>query len=305
MSSTAETWQMGEHAVEVSHLEKLYWPEPGFTKGNMLRYYQRIALTMLPHLRERPVTLRVFPEGAMGESFYQRARLEQAPDWLRSVPYRPKTGRPASARSSATPLPLIDDEAGLIWFANAGAIEFHTWGARQPDLSRPDQAVFDLDPGEAATFAHVLEAATHLHEELKHIGLDGYPKTSGGHGLHVVVPLANGPSFEDVRAWVKRIAERLADRFPTLLAVAHGATHSGGYVTIDYAQNSVGRNTAAPYTLRGRNPKPLVSAPLTWDEVAAGKIQLTEYTPDAVLERVQRLGDLFAPLERQRQILPD
>jgi bifunctional non-homologous end joining protein LigD len=204
-----------------------------------------------------------------------------------------------------TQLPVIDDGAGLIWFANAGAIEFHTWGARLPDLSQPDQAIFDLDPGEAASFAHVLEAATHLRDELKQLGLDGYPKTSGGHGLHVVIPLATGPTFEGVRAWVKGIAEGLAGKFPTLLAVAHGATHSGSHVTIDYAQNSMGRNTAAPYTLRGRSTQPLVSAPLTWDEVAAGKIQPTECTPDAVLERVEQLGDLFAPIQQQGQRLPN
>ena len=203
-----------------------------------------------------------------------------------------------------TPLPLIDDEAGLIWFANTGAVEFHTWGARLPDLSRPDQAIFDLDPGENTSFAHVLEAAMHLHEELEQLGLSGYPKTSGGHGLHVVLPLATGPTFEVVRAWVNGVAERLAERFPTLLAVAHGATHSGSHVTIDYAQNSIGRNTAAPYSLRGRSPQPVVSTPLTWDEVAAGKIQPTECTPTAALERVQRVGDLFARAQQRGQQLP-
>lgn len=304
MGSSAETWQIGEHSVEVSHLDKLFWTEPDFTKGDMLRYYRDIAPTILPPLHERPVTLRVFPEGGLGESYYQRARPEYAPDWLRSVPYRPKTGRPASASSSVTPLPLIDDAAGLVWFANAGAIEFHTWGAQLPDLTRPDQAIFDLDPGEEVSFGRVLEAAMKLHGELTQVGLDGYPKTSGGHGLHVVIPLATGPTFEEVRAWVKGIAERLAERYPKLLAVAHGGTHSGSHVTIDYAQNSVGRNTAAPYTLRGRSPQPLVSTPLTWDEVAAGKIQPTECTPDAVLERVQRLGDLFAAAQRRGQQLP-
>jgi bifunctional non-homologous end joining protein LigD len=270
----------------------------------MLRYYLDMAPTMLPYLRERPVTLRVFPEGATAESYYQRARPEYAPSWLRSVAYHPKTSKSSNGDGPATPLPLLDDAAGLIWFANAGAIEFHLWGARMPELLQPDLAIFDLDPGEATSFAHVREAGMHVREELERLRLTGYPKTSGGHGLHVFIPVAPGYTFAYVRAWVKAVAERLADRFPALIAVAHGATHSGSHVTIDYAQNSVGRNTAAPYTLRGRGPQPLVSTPLTWNEVADGDIQPHECTPATVLERVQRLGDLSAPVLHNGQLLP-
>jgi bifunctional non-homologous end joining protein LigD len=304
MSASSETWRIGDHAVEVGHLDKLYWPEAGVTKGDMLRYYLDIAPTMLPYLRERPVTLRVFPEGTTGESYYQRARPEYAPSWLRSVPYHPITSKLSNGDGPTTNLPLLDDAAGLIWFPNAGAIEFHLWGARLPELLQPDLAIVDLDPGESTSFAHVCEAGMHVREELERLRLKGYPKTSGGRGLHVFIPLAPGYTFVDVRAWVKTVAERLADRFPTLIAVAHGATHSGSHVTIDYAQNSVGRNTAAPYTLRGRGLQPLVSTPLTWDEVAVGKIQPSECTTAAVLERVQHFGDLFVPVLQNSQELP-
>jgi bifunctional non-homologous end joining protein LigD len=305
MSAASETWQIGDHTVEIGHLEKLYWPEAGVTKGDMLRYYRSIAPVMLPHFRERPATLRVFPNGAAGESYYQRARPEYAPCWLRSVPYRPKTSKASNGDRSATPLPLVDNAAGLIWFANAGTIEFHLWGARLPKLSEPDQAIFDLDSGATAPFTHVLEAGVCLREQLDQLGLKGYPKTSGGHGLHVYVPLAAGHTFVGVRTWVKAVAEHLAAGFPSLIAVAHGATHSGTHITIDYAQNSIGRNNAAPYTLRGRGLQPLISTPLTWEEVAAGNIQPADFTPAVVLERVQRLGDLFAPALQEEQHLPD
>ncbi len=161
MSASSETWQLGSQAVKVSHLEKLYWPQTGFTKGDMLRYYQQIAHTALPYFKDRPVTLRVFPQGVEGVSYYLRDCPDYAPDWLQRVQYRPKTV------THLVPLPLIDNAAGLIWFANEGAIEFHLWSSHVPDLTEPDQAIFDLDPGEAASFHDVREAALRLHEKLE------------------------------------------------------------------------------------------------------------------------------------------
>jgi bifunctional non-homologous end joining protein LigD len=192
-------------------------------------------------------------------------------------------------------LPLIDTAAGLIWFANEGAIEFHLWSAHVPDLTQPDQAIFDLDPGNTASFHDVREAALRLHDQLDQAGVRGYPKTSGGRGLHIYVPLAAGYTFERVRSWVKAVGQQLATTYPELIAIAHGPTHRGGRVTIDYAQNSVGRNTAAPYTLRAGTAHPTVSTPLTWAELAAGTIHPADLTPQVVLERVGRRGDLFAP----------
>ena len=198
---------------------------------------------------------------------------------------------------------LVDDAAGLIWLANAGSIEFHLWSARLPDLAAPDQAIFDLDPGHQAEFADVLRAALRLNAELERLGLRGYPKTSGGHGLHVYMPLAPGHTFPAVRAWVKALAEQLAAGDPELIAVAHGSTHRGRQVTIDHAQNSVGRNTAAPYTVRALPGAP-VSAPLTWDEVKAGLVQPSDLTLRVVRDRVRANGDLFAPVLQGGQRLP-
>jgi bifunctional non-homologous end joining protein LigD len=188
-------------------------------------------------------------------------------------------------------LPLIDTAAGLLWFANQGAIEFHLWGSHTPDLTQPD-----LDAGEAASFETLREAALRLHDALEQAGVRGYPKTSGGSGLHVFVPLSPGHTFQRVRTWVKAVGEQLADAHPKLMALSRGGTHQGGHVTIDYAQNSVGRNTAAPYTLRAHPVHPMVSTPLTWAELEEGTIDPANLSPQVVLSRVERLGDLFAPV---------
>jgi bifunctional non-homologous end joining protein LigD len=290
MNASSETWQFGDQSVQVTHLERAYWPQVGFTKGDLLDYYRQIAPVVLPYLKDRPVTLRVYPQGVEGASYYLRDCPEQAPDWLRRVQYQPKTV------SHPVPLPLIDATAGLVWFANQGAIEFHLWGSHTPDLSQPDLAIFDLDPGETASFAAVREAALRLHDVLGQAGVSGYPKTSGGGGLHVFVPLAPGHTFERVRAWVKGVGQQLADTHPDLVALARGATHQGGRVTVDYAQNSIGRNTAAPYTLRAHPVHPTVSTPLTWKELEEGGLDPADLAPQVVLERVERLGDLFAPV---------
>jgi bifunctional non-homologous end joining protein LigD len=295
MSASSETWQLGSQAVQVSHLEKLYWPQTGFTKGEMLHYYQQIAPVVLPYFKDRPVTLRVYPQGVDGVSYYLRDCPAKAPDWLRRVQYRPKTV------THLAPLPLIDNAAGLIWFANQGAIEFHLWSSHVPDLTQPDQAIFDLDPGATTAFHDVREAALRLHDKLEQGGVTGYPKTSGGHGLHIYVPLATGYTFGRVRSWVKSVGQQLATTYPELISLAQGSTHRGGRVTIDYAQNSVGRNTAAPYTLRASSTHPQVSTPLTWEELDASTIDPADLTPQVVLERVQRLGDLFAPILHTEQ----
>ena len=176
-------------------------------------------------------------------------------------------------------------------------------GSHLPDLRQPDLAIFDLDPGETASFAAAREAGLRLHDALAQAGGRGYPKTSGGGGLHVFVPLAPGHTFERVRGWVKAMGQQLESTYPDLIALAHGATHRGGRVTVDYAQNSLGRNTATPYTLRAHPAHPTVSTPLTWKELDAGVLHPADLTPLVVLGRVERLGDLFAAVLQGEQQL--
>ncbi|HEY1391434.1 MAG TPA: non-homologous end-joining DNA ligase [Ktedonobacterales bacterium] len=304
MNTASEIWQVEGHSIPVSHLEKVFWPAAGFTKQDMLRYYLQIAPVALPHFRDRPVTLRVFPEGTSGASFYQRELPSHAPSWIAAEVYHPKTGDSGAKTPRTITTPLINDAASLIWLANGGCVEFHLWSARAPHLDLPDQAIFDLDPGENAPFSRVLEAGLRLREHLERLGIASYAKTSGGRGLHVYAPLAPVHPYVDVRQWVNTTAQQLAADYPTLVAAAHGATHRGDYVTIDYAQNSIGRNTAAPYTIRAGASIPRVSAPLSWEEIAADIIRPDDLTPDVALERVQRYGDLFAPALLANQRLP-
>jgi bifunctional non-homologous end joining protein LigD len=297
MHATSETWHVAGRLVPVSHLDKPFWPEDGLTKGDLLRYYRRMAPAILPYCQDRPATLRVFPDGIDGVAYYRRHLPEDAPRWMRRVPYHPTTAE------HPRHYPLIDDAAGLVWLANQGSIECHLWGSKLPTLAHPDQIIFDLDPGEEAPFADVLQAALRLREALERLGMRSYPKTSGGCGLHVYLPLAPEYPFDSVRTWVKSVVEALAAAHPKRIAVAHGATHRGRQVTIDHAQNSMGRNTAAPYTLRALPGAP-VSTPLTWDEVEAGQVRPADLTLHAIPERVQRMGDLFAPVLRGDQHLP-
>jgi bifunctional non-homologous end joining protein LigD len=248
-------------------------------------------------LKDRPITPVVYPRGITGPRYYRRERPKTAPAWVRSAEYETATD------GHTIQVLLIDDAAGLIWLANSGAIEVHIWGARLPDLAEPDLVVFDLDPGEQATFEQVLRAARILRERLEGAGLRGYPKTSGGAGLHVFLPLAPGHAFEQVRDWVRDLTEDLAADHPDLIAVSHGPTHRGTLVTVDHAQNSVGRNTAAPYTARALPGAP-VSTPLTWDEVEAGRFRPSGFTLKTARDRLERHGDLFRPVLAADQRLP-
>ena len=298
MTKNEETWQVDGRSLTVSHLQKTFWPEDGLSKGEMLAYYRQMAPLMLPYFQDRPVTARVFPNGIHGFSYYRRDLPDNAPDWLRYADYEPVT------TGKTIQVPLIDDAAGLLWLANQGGIEFHLWAARLPNLAEPDMAIFDLDVGAKADFGDVLQAALRLREALTAVNLQSYAKTSGGTGLHVYVPLSPGYTFDFVREWVKGIAIQLEAAHPDLMAVAHGRTHEGQTVTIDYAQNSIGRNTAAPYTLRARPGAP-VSAPLTWEEVADGRITPADFNIHTMPQRTADHGDLFLPVLTEKQSIPE
>jgi bifunctional non-homologous end joining protein LigD len=292
------TWTLDGHGLELNHPDRILWPDDGITREDLMAYYRDIAPLMLPHLADRPVTLRTYPEGIDGPSFYKRDLPENAPSWLRAVDY---TGQ---STTRTIQVPLIDNAAGLTWFANTGTIEIHAWTARAPRLDQPDQAIFDLDPGESATFADVLRAALLVREALDQDGLRGYPKTSGRQGMHVHVPLASGAGYPEVRAWVKSVAERLEANHNGVIAVARGATHRGESVTIDYAQNSIARNTAAPYTVRAA-PGATVAAPLSWQEVEDGTVRPGDFTLRTMPARVATHGDLLAPVLQGGQSLPE
>ncbi len=292
-SQGTESWVLGGRELTLHHLDKVYWPVQkgessglgeGWTKGDMCRYYRDVAPFVLPYLKDRPATLRVFPEGIHGFNYYRRSMPAKAPDWIQWTSYEAET------RDRILHLPLLQDVASLLWFADKAAIELHMWGAKLPDLSRPDLAIFDLDVGKGVSPRRVLDAALCLRGLLKEEGREGFPKTSGGDGMHVFVPLEKEQSFESVREWVKGLGETLEMRHPQLIALARGKTHAGKRVTVDYAQNSKGRNTAAPYTLRARPGAP-VSTPLRWEEVEKGGFVPGDFNIATVPERLKKMGD--------------
>ena len=295
--ATHESWTINDHDLQVTSLDKLYWPDDGLTKGDALSYYRAVANAMLPYLRHRPVTLRAYPNGIRGPQFWRREQPEGAPGWLSSVTYQPET------REEKIEVPIIEDEAALIWYANHSAIEVHQWLSLKDDLEHPDWAVFDLDPGETVEFEQVLQAAIHVRDDLESDSLQAFAKTSGGTGMHVFVPLTPEIPFDDVREWVHGVAQRLAQRHPDEIAAASGGTHRGSLVTIDHAQNSVARNTAAPYTLRARPGAP-ISTPVTWQEVESGRIRPNQFTLRTVPERLKRERDAWKGALDVRQSPP-
>lgn len=283
-----EVWELAGRRVEVKNLDKVFWPERGYTKGDLLRYYRAVAPVMLPYLRGRPLTLVMCPDGIAAGCYYRRKRPAHAPDWMPFVPYNPRT------KTGRVPLILVEDEAQLIWLANQAAVEFHVWASTARDLAHPTWLVLDLDPGDRTGFEDVLRAALLVREELERLGLEGWPKTSGGRGLHLLVPLEPGRyTHAQVRAWAKAFTVHLAKRSGGLLRLPHRATHRGRGVFVDYAQNGYGRNTAAPYSLRAKPGAP-VSTPLGWDEVETGALQPADFNLETVPERIRRQGDLLA-----------
>ena len=296
-NKTSDEWELNKRTIKLTSLDKLYWPDDGLTKGDALSYYREMSSVMLPFLRDRPLTLRVFPRGLGGPGYWRRERADSTPEWLHSVTYQPES------RKDQIGVPLIDDAAGLIWYADHSAIEFHQWLSRASDLEQPDWAVFDLDPGDDVSFDQVLEAALRVRDELAESDLSGFAKTSGGAGLHVFVPITPGQSFDVVREWVHALAVRLAERYPDLIAPASGGTHTGKRVTIDHAQNSIGRNTSAPYSLRARRGAP-VSTPVSWDEIEKGKIRPEQFTLTTVPKRVEKIGDIWERALKLHQRLP-
>ena len=288
-------WQLGDRRLEVKNLDKVFFPEAGLTKGDVLDYYRRVAAVMLLYLHRRPLTLLMCPDGLQGTCYYRRKLPPHAPDWFPRVYYNPKT------KSGHVPLILVEDAAELLWLVNQAAIEFHHWAARWPELARADLLIFDLDPGEVG-FEAVLQAARLVREQLLALGLDAFPKTSGGKGLHLFVPLKPHPSHDEVRAWAKAFAEKLAEE-TDLIGLPRKKSHAGDRVQIDYAQNGYGRNTAAPYTLRAKPGAP-VSTPLFWEEVEKGGFTPADFNLRSVLERLQKLGDPFAELRHRAFSLP-
>jgi bifunctional non-homologous end joining protein LigD len=281
--------------LKLSNLDKVLYPEPGFTKGQVIDYYTRIAPTVLPHLRGRALTLKRYPNGVDGKYFYEKQRPSHAPDWVKSKTI--ETG------DRDIDFVLCDDLPTLVWLANLADLELHPSLALAKNPDRPTVLAFDLDPGEPAALPECREVALLLRDMLADLGLDCCAKTSGSKGMQVYVPLNTAVTYDDnTKPFAQAIAQLLEKQNPKLVVSSMKKSLRPGKVFIDWSQNSRHKTTVAVYSLRAR-PQPTVSTPVTWDEIEDESLDLIFQTGD-VLERVEEHGDLFAPVLQLKQQLP-
>jgi bifunctional non-homologous end joining protein LigD len=279
--------------LSLSNLDKVMYPAVGFTKGQLIDYYSRIAPVLLPHLRDRPLTLKRYPNGVEGQYFYEKRKPSHAPEWVRT------------AKAFDIEYVVCDDLPTLVWLANLADLELHPSLSRADEIMRPAVMAFDLDPGPPAGLAECCEVALILREALGHVGLECFAKTSGSKGIQVYVPL----NVEEVdydggtKPLSKALARHLEGAHPKLIVSTQKKELRRGKVLIDWSQNDEHKTTVCVYSLRARE-RPTVSTPLDWSEVEAGDPAALVFESDDVLARAEERGDVFAPVVEMKQRLP-
>ncbi len=282
--------------VRLSNLGKVMYPETGFTKAGIVDYYARIGAVMVPHLRDRLVTMVRYPDGVDGGSFFEKRCPGHAPSWMRQATVDDLTQC------------VVDDLPSLVWMANMAALELHTLQATASDPDRPTAMVFDLDPGAPAGIVDCCRVGLELRDLLDELGLTSVVKTSGSKGLHLAVPLnTEGVTADETKSFALALGQLLAKRDPKRVTTIMKKENRPGKVFVDWSQNDRHKTTVCAYSLRAR-PRPLVSTPVRWDEVAAaldvGDDGALAFETDDVLARVERVDDLYAENLRLRQELP-
>ncbi len=282
----------GARSVTLTNLRKTFWAERGLTKRDLLQYYADLAPVLLPHLRDRAMVMKRYPNGAAGAFFFMKRAPTPRPAWIEICPI-------AHGSHGVIDFPIIQDLLALLWVVNLGCIDLNQWYARCDDVDRPDYLHFDLDPVEGASFDQVRETALVVRDGLDALGMRSYAKTTGSKGIHVYVPIVRGPSQKEVWEFAKRFTVGLATLYPSLITAEYRiAKRPHGRVLVDYNQNAWGRTLASVYSVR---PQPLatVSTPVTWEELEDG-VRLEDFRIDNVPARVNELGDLWAPLLARR-----
>jgi bifunctional non-homologous end joining protein LigD len=282
--------------LSLSNLDKVLYPAVGFTKGQVIDYYTRIAPYVLPHLRDRPLTLKRYPNGVEGGYFYEKQCPSHRPEWVRS--------ESIEMSSKTIDFCVCDDLPTLVWLANLADLELHPSLSLVDDVDRPTVMAFDLDPGPPAGLAECCEVAFLLRDALSHIGLRSFAKTSGSKGIQVYVPLnVEGVDYDHgTKALSHALARHLEGEHPRLIVSQQRKDLRRGKVLIDWSQNDEKKTTVGVYSLRARE-RPTVSTPLLWEELEDPEALVFEASD--VLERAEEHGDLFAPVVELRQELPD
>jgi bifunctional non-homologous end joining protein LigD len=289
----------GGRVLKLSNLDKVFWPDEGITKGDLLAYYREIAPTVVPHLRDRPFTLKRYPNGWQGDFFFQKDAPRGMPEWIKRVPVLATT-RETPRRTREIQAPLVNDELSLLWMVNMGCIDLNAWYSRIDRPDRPDFVLFDLDPSPDVGFPETVEVALLVKQVMDALGLECFPKTSGSKGIHVLVPVERRYTYADTRRFAEIVAGALARTHRGLVTTEWSKAKRRG-VLVDANQNGEGKTIATVYSVRPRPGAP-VSTPLRWDEVTAD-LDPSAFTMEAVLARVNRHGDLYAPELKTKQRL--
>ena len=279
---------LGGKAVRLTNLDKLFWRSPDITKRDLLQYYADVSPALLPHLRDRAMVMKRYPNGAKGKCFFMKRVPEPHPAWIETCTIDHKSG-------NVIDFPMVQDLASLLWVVNLGCIDLNQWYARCDDVDRPDYLHFDLDPGPGVKFAKVLEAALVVRDALEALEMSPLVKTTGSKGVHVYVPIKRGPLQKQVWTFAKALAQALSGKHPKLLTSEYRiADRPKGRVLVDYNQNAWGRTLASIYSPR---PKPCatVSTPVSWEEIEGG-VAIEDFHIANVPARVRTLGDLWKPL---------
>jgi bifunctional non-homologous end joining protein LigD len=290
------TLRLGRYTVQLTNLRKVFWPELGLTKRDLLQYYTDVSSALLPHLKDRAMVMKRYPNGIHGKCFFMKHTPSPRPEWLETCEIMHKS-------NNLVAFPMVQDLASLLWVVNLGCIDLNPWYARCDDVDRPDYVHFDLDPVPGAGFDRVLETAVVVRDALRQLGINPLAKTSGSKGMHIYVPIVRGPVQKDVWRFAKALAKRLDQLHPDLITAEYRvAERPHGRVLVDYNQNAWGRTLASIHSVR---PTELatVSTPVTWDEVEAG-FRIEDFRMDNVPARVRKLGDLWKPLLSSRGRFP-
>ena len=287
----------GKRVLKLSNVDKLFWSEEGITKGDLLSYYQRVAPVVVPHLKDRPFTMKRYPDGWQGKFFFQKDAPKGIPDWIPTASIVVST-RDQPRQKRRIEAPLVNDELALLWMVNMGCIDLNTWYSRIDKPERPDWVLFDLDPSPDVGFPETIEVALLVKQALDVLELESFVKTSGSEGIHILVPIARRHTYADTRQFSAIIAGALARTHRGLVTTEWSKAKRRG-VLIDSNQNGEGKTIASVYSVRPKAGAP-VSTPLRWDEVN-DELDPASFTMEAVLERVEKHGDLFKGVLENKQ----
>ena len=295
-------WQLGGNDLKLTNLDKpIFEADPPITKRELIRYFARIAPTMLPHLADRPLNLQRFPNGAGAPGFWQKDIPATAPTWLTRWH---ETGVDGREDRDANDHLIADRAAALAWLGNQTSFEIHAWTGRLPDPWRPTFAYIDIDPGEATTWEETLVLARLYRTALEHVGVRGYPKTTGKRGIQIWIPVVPKYEFSDTSAWVEKISRAVGSTVPDLISWEWAKGARKGRARLDYTQNASIKTLVAPYAVRPAPGAP-VSAPIAWDELDDPDLRPDRWTIRTIVERVAEKGDLFAAAQTDAQELPN